>query len=53
MGYLVDARALAAALRPEQLGELFRTVQLKGIFPDSKTFADLHFDESPPRSKPD
>jgi hypothetical protein len=31
----------------EQLGELFRNVQLKGIFPDSKTFADLHFDESP------
>jgi alpha,alpha-trehalase len=31
----------------EQLGELFRNVQLKGIFADSKTFADLHFDESP------
>ena len=31
----------------EQLGELFRNVQLKGIFTDSKTFADLHFDESP------
>src|SRR6516164_5301703 len=31
----------------EQLGELFRNVQLKGIFPDSKTFADLHFDETP------
>ncbi|MGB8631202.1 MAG: trehalase family glycosidase, partial [Xanthobacteraceae bacterium] len=31
----------------EQLDELFRNVQLKGIFPDSKTFADLHFDESP------
>jgi alpha,alpha-trehalase len=31
----------------DQFGELFRNVQLKGIFPDSKTFADLHFDESP------
>lgn len=31
----------------EQLGELFRNVQLKSIFPDSKTFADLHFDVSP------
>ena len=31
----------------EQLGELFRNVQLRGIFPDSKTFADLHFDDSP------
>jgi len=31
----------------EQLGELFRNVQLKGIFPDSKTFADLQFNESP------
>jgi len=31
----------------EQLGELFRNVQLKSIFPDSKTFADLRFDESP------
>jgi len=31
----------------EQLGELFRNVQVKGIFPDSKTFADLHFDELP------
>ena len=31
----------------EQLGELFRDVQLKGIFADSKTFADLHYDESP------
>jgi alpha,alpha-trehalase len=31
----------------EQFGELFRNVQLKRIFPDSKTFADLHFDESP------
>jgi neutral trehalase len=31
----------------EQLGELFRNVQLKEIFPDSKTFADLQFDESP------
>jgi alpha,alpha-trehalase len=31
----------------EQLGELFRNVQLKGIFPDSKTFADSHFDEPP------
>jgi len=31
----------------DQLGELFRNVQLKGIFPDSKTFADLHFDGSP------
>src|SRR5215472_10226054 len=31
----------------EQLGELFRNVQLKGLFPDSKTFADLHFDEPP------
>jgi alpha,alpha-trehalase len=29
------------------LGELFRNAQLKGIFPDSKTFADLQFDESP------
>jgi alpha,alpha-trehalase len=29
------------------LGELFRNVQLKGIFADSKTFADLHFDEAP------
>ena len=26
----------------EQLGELFRNVELKGIFPESKTFADLH-----------
>jgi hypothetical protein len=31
----------------EQLGELFRNVQVKGIFPDSKTFTDLHFDELP------
>jgi alpha,alpha-trehalase len=31
----------------EQFGELFRNVQLKRVFPDSKTFADLHFDESP------
>jgi alpha,alpha-trehalase len=31
----------------EQLGELFRNVQVKGIFPDSKTFVDLHFDELP------
>jgi alpha,alpha-trehalase len=31
----------------EQFGELFRNVQLKGIFADSKTFADLHFDELP------
>jgi alpha,alpha-trehalase len=31
----------------EQFGELFRNVQLKRIFPDSKTFADLHFDASP------
>src|SRR5215469_11335762 len=31
----------------EQLGELFRNVQLRGIFPDSKTLADLHFDDSP------
>ena len=31
----------------EPLGELFRNVQLRGIFPDSKTFADLHFDDSP------
>ncbi len=30
----------------EQFGDLFRNVQLKRIFPDSKTFADLHFDES-------
>jgi hypothetical protein len=31
----------------DQFGELFRNVQLKRIFPDSKTFADLHSDESP------
>ena len=31
----------------EQFGELFRNVQLKLIFPDSKTFADLQFNESP------
>lgn len=31
----------------QQFGELFRDVQLKNIFPDSKTFADLHFHESP------
>ena len=31
----------------EQFGGLFRDVQLKRIFPDSKTFADLHFDASP------
>jgi alpha,alpha-trehalase len=38
----------ASELPPsEQLDELFRNVQLKGVFPDSKTFADLHFDESP------
>ncbi|WP_407179287.1 hypothetical protein [Bradyrhizobium sp. STM 3562] len=30
----------------EQFGDLFRNVQLKRIFPDSKTFADLHFGES-------
>jgi alpha,alpha-trehalase len=30
-----------------QLGELFQQVQLKRIFPDSKTFVDLHSDESP------
>lgn len=29
----------------EQLGELFRTVQLKNIFADSKTFADLNYGE--------
>jgi alpha,alpha-trehalase len=31
----------------EQLGELFQQVQLKHIFPDSKTFADLVADEAP------
>jgi hypothetical protein len=31
----------------EQLGELFQQVQLKHIFPDSKTFADLLPDEAP------
>lgn len=40
--------ACASEVPPsEQLRELFRDVQLQGIFPDSKTFADLHFDESP------
>jgi alpha,alpha-trehalase len=29
-----------------QLGELFRDVQMKGIFHDSKTFSDLQYDES-------
>ena len=29
-----------------QFGELFREVQMKGIFHDSKTFADMHYDES-------
>jgi alpha,alpha-trehalase len=29
-----------------QLGELFRDVQMKGIFQDSKTFADLQYSES-------
>src|SRR6516225_6407292 len=29
-----------------QLGELFRDVQMNGIFPDSKTFADLQYDAS-------
>jgi hypothetical protein len=41
------ATCVSEAPRSEQLGELFRNVQLKGIFPDSKTFADLHFNESP------
>jgi hypothetical protein len=31
----------------EQLGELFRDVQSKKIFHDSKTFADLHYNEAP------
>ena len=31
----------------EQFGELFQQVQLKRIFPDGKTFADLHSDEAP------
>jgi alpha,alpha-trehalase len=31
----------------EELGELFQQVQLKHIFPDSKTFADLVPDEAP------
>jgi alpha,alpha-trehalase len=29
-----------------QLGELFRDVQMNGIFPDSKTFADLQYEAS-------
>jgi alpha,alpha-trehalase len=31
----------------DRLGELFQQVQLKGIFRDSKTFADLVSDEAP------
>ena len=31
----------------DQLGELFRDVQSKKIFHDSKTFADLHYSEAP------
>ncbi len=31
----------------EHLGELFERVQLKGVFQDSKTFADLVSDEAP------
>ena len=35
-----------------QLGELFRDVQMKGIFPDSKTFSDLQYGDPPMRSWP-
>src|SRR5215475_15912049 len=43
-----QAATCASGVPPsEQFGELFRNVQLKGIFPDSKTFADSYFDESP------
>jgi hypothetical protein len=31
----------------EQFDELFQQVQLKRIFPDGKTFADLHSDDAP------
>src|SRR5215831_16253317 len=42
--------ACAAEAPPsEQFGQLFRDVQLKGIFADGKTFADLQYQE-PPRS---
>jgi neutral trehalase len=43
-----EAPSCASQVPPsEQLGELFQQVQLKRIFPDSKTFVDLHSDEPP------
>jgi alpha,alpha-trehalase len=42
------AQSITCAAEPPpsvQFGELFRDVQMKGIFHDSKTFADLQYDE--------
>jgi len=43
-----QASACASEAAPsEQLGGLFRDVQLSGIFADGKTFADLQYQEAP------
>jgi alpha,alpha-trehalase len=43
-----QAPACASEAPPsEQLGQLFRDVQLEKIFADGKTFADLQYEESP------
>ncbi len=46
---VAGAKSITCAVKPPpsvQLGELFRDVQMKGIFHDSKTFADVEYHAS-------